>query len=291
MRQRPATPDSICRPHPTAARRPLHRDARALAVTALALVTLPAPADAQFGVFDALARRFSDVSFFGSAGGLLPESDELRSGTTTSFGVEVLFEIGSIERTLSASGRQDAEPPADSVVIRWTRMEVIRNADGVDTVYTYEVERRPPPSPPTETVWIFELGVGYGQLAGFDARDRSLDLKGSIRSLPFLSLYGSYEPIGVYGGLRSGFMTTEGLQVFDSEGTVFSGDADSFLAGVVLGYSIEVLGINIFAEGAYTVRDFPSVEWKGGTLPAGIPREMSLSGWNLGGGIQFSVGD
>ncbi|HSM37124.1 MAG TPA: hypothetical protein VK837_12050 [Longimicrobiales bacterium] len=262
-----------------------------LLVPALVLLSWPSPADAQFGVFDALARRFSDVSFFGSAGGLLPESDQLRSGTTTSFGVEVLFEIGSIERTLPASVRPDGDAPVDSVRIRWTGMQIIRSEDGVDTVYTYEVEPRPPPPPPTETVWVFELGVGYGQLSGFNARDSSLDLKGSIRSLPFLSLYGSYEPIGVYGGLRSGFMKTEGLQVFDSEGTVFSGDADSFLAGVVLGYAVELLGINVFAEGAYMVRDFPSVEWDGGPLPAGIPREMSLSGWTLGGGIQFSVGD
>jgi hypothetical protein len=85
-------------------------------------------------------------------------------------------------------------------------------------------------------------------------------------------------------------MTTEGLQVFDSEGTVFTGDADSFLAGVVVGYSVELLGINVFAEGSYTVRDFPSVEWDLGLVPAGIPREMSLSGCNLGGGVQFSVG-
>jgi hypothetical protein len=241
-------------------------------------------------VFDALARRFSDVSFFGSAGGLLPASDEIRSGTTTSFGVEVLFEIGSIERPLPASDRPSPAAPEDSVVIRWTGMQVIRSADGVDTVHTYEVERREPPSPPTETVWLFELGVGYGQLSGFNVRDPSFDMKGSVRSLPFISLYGSYEPIGVYGGLRSGFMTTEGLQVFDSEGTVFTGDADSFLAGVVVGYSVELLGINVFAEGSYTVRDFPSVEWDMGQVPAGIPREMSLSGWNLGGGVQFSVG-
>lgn len=264
---------------------------RAALLVGLALCMAPSPAHAQFGIFDALARRFSDVSFFGSAGGLLPESDELRAGTTTSFGVEVLFEIGSIERPLSASGRPNVEPTGDSVIVRWTGMEVVRSADGVDTVYTYEVERRAPTSPPTETLWVFELGVGYGQLSGFDVRDPAFDMKGSVRSLPFLSLYGSYEPVGVYAGLRSGFMTTEGLQVFDADGNVFSGDADSFLAGVVLGYSVELLGINVFAEGAYTVRDFPSVTWNMGQIPPGIPREMSLSGWNLGGGIQFSVGD
>jgi hypothetical protein len=291
VRPRRATPGGI---QPRRAPRllpPLPRPCRSLPILALALLIWPSPADAQFGVFDALARRFSDVSFFGSAGGLLPEPAELRSGTTTSFGVEVLFEIGSIERTLPASTRPNPAEPADSVHIRWTGMQVVRSEDGVDTIYTYEVERRSPPSPPTETVWLFELGVGYGQLSGFNARDPSLDLKGSIRSLPFLSLYGSYEPIGVYGGLRSGFMTTEGLQVFDAEGNVFSGDADSFLAGVVLGYSIEILGINVFTEGSYTVRDFPSVAWDKGQLPPGIPREMSLSGWNFGGGIQFSVGD
>lgn len=77
----------------------------------------------------------------------------------------------------------------------------------------------------------------------------------------------------------------------DEEGRVFGGDAESFMAGVAVGQFVEILSLTLFVEGAYTWRDFPSVRWTGpGSLPAGLPRSMSLSGWTLGAGLQFGVG-
>ncbi len=62
----------------------------------------------------------------------------------------------------------------------------------------------------------------------------------------------------------------------------------------MLGQSVEVLGINVFIEGAYSVRYFPSIEWRtvefGASLAPNLPRELSFSGWSIGTGIQFGVG-
>lgn len=60
------------------------------------------------------------------------------------------------------------------------------------------------------------------------------------------------------------------------------------------GWLCELLGINVFFEAAYSVRHFPSVEWRtvsfGAPLAPNLPRELSFSGWSIGTGIQFSMG-
>jgi hypothetical protein len=251
------------------------------------LATLaPAPARAQFGIFDALASRFSDVSFYGTAGGLLPGSDDIEAGRLWSFGIEALFEIGTVTREVGPA----PAAPADSVELRWTGREVVRRGATADTVDTYAVDEVEPEPAPTETIWTFEIGLGYSQLSGFDASTPGLTLKGSVRDLPSMSLYATYEPLGGYFGLRSGFMRFQGLQVIDAEGVAYEGDAESFLAGFALGQAFEVHRLFVFAEGAYTFRFFPSVSWGGGVPPAGTPREISLSGWSVGVGVQFGVG-
>jgi hypothetical protein len=253
---------------------------------ALALFALtPQPAVGQLGVFDALGQRFSDVSFFGSVGGLLPTSNEVTSDRLWTFGIEALFEIGTVSRPVAGA----IAPARDSVELRWTGREVVRRGSTTDTVDTYEV-RKVVPEVPEVTLWTFEVGVGYGQLTGFDASEEGLSLKGAVRDLPALSLYATYEPVGAYFGLRSGFMRFQGLQLIDPAGVSYAGQAESFLAGLILGQSFDVMGLLLFAEGAYTFRFFPSVSWSGDMPPVGTPREISLSNWSVGTGIQFGVG-
>lgn len=269
---------------------PNGRSARPLACATLVLAALLAPASvsAQFGALEALARNVTDLSFFGGMGGLLPAADEMSSGEGTfNFGVELLFEIASVERPISGARRP---APADSVRLDWTRMEVVRSEEGVDTVYYYEVEPVSPPPAPTETIWTVELGIGYGQISGFDLADPSLQLRGSIRDLPAASVYAFYEPLSTYFGIRTGFMRTKGLQVFDRDtGESFTGDAEAFLAAGLLGYAWSVSDFWAFVESAYTVRYFPSVQWSGGALPAGVPTDLNVSGWSVTAGIQFPI--
>jgi hypothetical protein len=261
------------------------RGVRGIALAAAVLLLIPMPAQAQIGIYDALARRFSDVSFFGNVGGLATRSEGITAGRLSSFGIEVLLEIGSVSRPVGP-----APVRRDSVALNWTEMRVTRGDDGsVDTVYSYQV-RRVTPVQRTEPVWTFELGLGYGQTTGFGTSVPGLDLRGAVRDLPTVTLYASYEATSTYLGLRSGFMRLQSLQLYDADARSFSGEAESFMAGVALGQSMDIGGITLFIEAGYAIRPFPSIRWTGGALPAGAPRSLNLDSWTLGAGIQFGLG-
>lgn len=266
-------------------RTPRVRPASLATAAALLVLAGPSAAAGQLGAIESLAGRVSDLSFYATFG-TVSDGGPLESDAfgVSSYGLEVLFEVGTIDRIV-----REAPPTEDSVVVRWTRMVVERRGFRADTTYTYEVTPAPAPEPVLEPVWTFEMGLGYGEISGYRAAEAGLDLRGVIRELPSISLYASYEPLGFYGGFRSGFMRLEGLQLYVDEGPPLAGSADSFLAGVLLGQAWEVLGLNVFVEGAWTIRDFPSIEWDGAPPPSF--RSLDLTGWSLGTGVQFSVGN
>jgi hypothetical protein len=260
-----------------------------IGIAALSLSLAPLPASAQLGAIEALTRRVSDLGFFFSKGTLAGGSDELDAGTfgLTSFGVELLFEVAEIP-SAAARQRRAASTPATRYVL--TGMEVRTTAEGVDTVYHYDVVRSTPPPQPEDILWTLEVGIGYGQVQGLELLDPSLDLNASIRTLPSLTLYLSYEPLGTYLGMRTGFLRTHALQVVDESGAIYNGDAEAFMMGGLAGYAFALDPTYLFIEAAYTVRSFPSVEWSAqGALPAGLPRELNASGWMVSAGIQFPV--
>lgn len=250
---------------------------------ASAAFCVPAPVSAQIGIFDALARRFSDVSFYVNTGGLAPSSPEVRADRLSAFGIEVLVGIGGVSRPTGPAVRRD------TAVLTWTGMQVVASPKGTDTTYTYTVKPGTVRQP-TEQVWSLELGLGYGQMSGFRSNVPGLEMKGSVRDLPTVSLYASYVRTGTYVGVRSGFMRLQSLQVFDDRGNTWSGEADSFSTGVAIGESRDVLNLSFFGEAGYSWRPFPSIRWAGGPLPANIPRELSLHGWTIGVGVQFPLG-
>ena len=254
-----------------------------VAVVVLAAM-LPSPASAQYGFLGSLGSRFSDLSFFGEIGWLKSSDEGISGEKVRSFGMEVLFTVGTVTRETGP-----APTPEDSVRLVWRESRVERTAEGVDTVDIYDVERIET-SAPIETVWTFELGLGYGQLTGFDTSAEGLELKGAVRNLPAVSLYASYEGSGTYFGVRSGLMEFTGLQIVDGEGGSWAGDGRSFLTGLLVGQAWSVAELNFFIEGGYTIRDFPSVEWSG-TPPPETPRSIDVSGWSLGTGIQFGIGN
>nr|PZN90752.1 MAG: hypothetical protein DIU52_05900 [bacterium] len=244
------------------------------------LLAAPGPAAAQLGAVEALLRNATDLSFYFNTGGFMPSSDALTTGDwgLAGFGVELLFEVGRVH---ARSASPTATVAAGDDARRWTEMRIVRKGEKVDTTYVYE----------DEVLWTFELGVGYGQVTGFRSRDAGLDLRGAVRDLPAVSLYANYEPLGAYAGLRSGFMRTQGLQVYADDGTPISGTAESFLAGMALGKSLHIGSMTLFLETAYWLRHFPSVQWSSDApLPPGTPRALTLSGWSIGTGIQFGVG-
>lgn len=260
-----------------------------VAALALAPAVVPAPASAQFGPVEALASRVSDLGFFYARGGLARSSIlEDDPFAMASFGVELLFAVAEIP-SAEARARQAEATPVDRWILR--EVEVRRGEEGqADTVYHYDVVWARPAFGPDDIEWTLEVGIGYGQVQGLELRDPTLDLNATIRTLPSLTLYLSYEPIGTYLGLRTGFLRTHAMQVVDDAGTIFNGDAEAFTMGGLVGYALPLGPTWLFAEAGYTTRTFPSVKWTApAELPAGVPRELDVSGWGLTAGLQFPV--
>ena len=270
---------------------PLGPGTAAAAVAGLATILLlltgaGRPLQAQLGAVEALLDRVTDVSFYLSSGSLSPGTEGVGTGGygLASYGLELLFSIGSVSRPLPGF----EAPAGDTVAMEWVRTTLTRRGAYTDTTDVFDV-RTVPREVPSETVWLFELGLGYGQTVGFQANGNEVELRGTIRDLPSVSFYASYEPLGGYFGFRSGFMTLHALQFYDADGTVYSGEAESFLASGLVGYAKEVLGFNLFAEGGYSLRYFPSVVWSVDTLAPEIPPALNLSSWFVSGGIQFRL--
>lgn len=272
-------------PHPTARGAPL----LGATLVVLAAVLTATPAAAQFGPIETLARRVSDLGFYFSGGGIAGGSSALDNDAfgLTSFGVELLFEVAEIP-SADARRRQAEAPAVTRHVLR--EMEVRRGEGGVDTIYHYDVVRSQPGPSPEDIEWTLEVGIGYGQVQGLELRDPSLDLNTTIRTLPSLTLYLSYEPWGTYLGMRTGFLRTHALQVVDDAGTIIDGDAEAFMMGGLAGYAFAFDPTYVFIEAGYTVRNFPSVQWSApGALPPGVPRNLDASGWLVSAGIQFPI--
>ena len=254
----------------------------------LLLLGAPSPAAAQLGAVEALANRVSDLGFYYGRGGTVSADLEDDAFGITSFGVELLFEVA---RVPSASARSRRAAAGPTVRRELREVEVRRGSDGVvDTVYHYEVVRSSPSYAEEDILWTMEVGIGYGQSQGIELRDPSLDLNTTIRTLPSITLYLSYEPLGTYLGVRTGFLRTHAMQVAGAGGSLYDGDAEAFMMGGLLGYAVGLGPAYLFAEAGYTARTFPSVEWAAPEgLPAGVPRELDVSGWGVTAGIQFPV--
>ena len=282
------------------------------ASVALALLGVtPQAAYAQFGAVEALARRVQDLSFYANLGGLLPSSDEVDADRfqLTQYGVELLFGISVVERSCArrvagwcpaprgGDPQVRAGPPQTDTLLTWVERQVVTRGGTSDTTDIYDVEvvpRRVPMA--VDTIWEFEMGLGYGQLLGFEEKDPTIDLRGSVRELPAVSLYAVHYPSRAYVGLRSGYLKLHSLQAIQ-EGTpgedasVFKGKAESFLLGAALGTWVDVSEVSLLLEASYAVRSFPSIEWSGSTLPAELPRKLNLNSWMIGTGVQIPIGD
>ncbi|HSJ15984.1 MAG TPA: hypothetical protein VK939_16370 [Longimicrobiales bacterium] len=254
---------------------------RLLPGTCALMLLLPAPAAAQLGLVESLFRNVTDISFYGSRVGMMPRSETLRAGEhgVYGFGVELLFEVGSVSRALPRE-------PGDTATLRLVDVQVQRSGGRADTTYNYQpVAARAR----TEQLWSFELGVGYGQLTGFELRDSDAEIRGAVRELPAISFYASHEATGAYAGIRTGLLQTHALQVIEADGTVTSGNGQSFQLGAALGYAADVGGIFPFVELGWMLRHFPGIDWKTTALPPEVPRELRLSGWQLQAGIQVGL--
>ncbi len=142
--------------------------------------------------------------------------------------------------------------------------------------------------------WEFEAGVGYGQVFGLEERDPRIDLRGSVRDWPSVSVYGAHLETEMYLGVKSGMAELHGFQAYVDAGesdTTYQGSGRSVLFGLALGKYWEISGgdLNLLLELAYAFRSFPSIRWGDNPVPDVLPRRLNLTGWTLTGGIQFPI--
>ncbi len=138
-----------------------------------------------------------------------------------------------------------------------------------------------------------ELALGYNYLTGFRSANPALDLRGSMRTLPEVSVYATYQKVSrvePYVGIHTGLLDLWHTQAYDTDRNQYKVSSESFQAGVTAGLVMN----GIWIEGSYRIRNFPSLDWEFPgdmtALPADFPRSLDLSGWNLRAGYQFSIG-
>lgn len=143
---------------------------------------------------------------------------------------------------------------------------------------------------------LLELALGTGYLRGFSAREPSIDLHGSIRSIPTLGVYasrlnafgtGSVVP---YAGINMGLVELWNVQAYDAEGREFAIKGTTYDMGGAAGVALDTGPLDgLFAEASYRHRNFTSVDYSGDRVPPRWPREIDLSAWFVTVGWQFDI--
>jgi len=144
----------------------------------------------------------------------------------------------------------------------------------------------------------FELGLGTSILRGFEATEPTLDLRGTLRTLPSIAVYASGlgvpddAAVSPYLGVNFGILELWNAQGFDADGNVYAVAGETYELGATAGFYLEkTMFRGLYFEASYRVRDFESVTWSAEQLPEGWPRAFDASGWNAIVGWQFRIED
>ena len=247
--------------------------------------------------FESLVKNVSDINFFFSCWntrGDVEQKDNCLKGQN-GFGVQVSYDVTRIR----LAGTKTTAPGGWKLV----RKEYSTSATGKrDSTLIYEEK----PDEVTLSQYVLvELAVGWSQFSGFKSTDPSFELKGSVREVPSLSVYGSLSSddttsilnrAGPYVGIRSGLIQLQNVQLLRpiSADTVqvYGGSAQTFQLGLVAGLAVEVIdSVNLFIENAWQMRKFSSVQWSNGsnTIRPEFPTQLDFSGKTLTIGVQLTL--
>ncbi|HSY47217.1 MAG TPA: hypothetical protein VLC46_00230 [Thermoanaerobaculia bacterium] len=150
-----------------------------------------------------------------------------------------------------------------------------------------------------------ELAVGYDflNIHAKTSNGANFEMLGSIQTLPSISLYLSHQFSGRaegYFGVGTGFVVLRNVRAYDRSGKIYAIAGDTWGLTPSIGgiYRLQEegpshLGLSVFVEGSYEVRNFTSLAYTlptgESTLPSGLPRGLNGSGFvlNLGLEIKF----
>ena len=148
----------------------------------------------------------------------------------------------------------------------------------------------------SDSTKILELALGTGYLRGFSAREESLDLRGSVRSVPTIGVYASRpgafgsDRVLPYVGATIGLSELWNVQAYDLEGKEYSVKGSTYDFGVLTGVAVDAGALDgLFLEGVYRYRNFASVDWSGDRVPPRWPRGIDLTGIFISAGWQFDI--
>ena len=153
---------------------------------------------------------------------------------------------------------------------------------------------------------LIHLGLGYSQFSGFSSVDQSFELRGSVREIPSVSIYGTFSsddagsPLHQYRlrvGLRSGLIQLNDVQALDpiedNRFDTYTGTAQTFQLGGVVGFALAFKKeLYPFVEYSWMLRKFPSVQWalaEAHTMPQRFPRELDFTGPSLAVGLRIDL--
>lgn len=264
----------------------------ASSATVVFCVLVSRPAHAQF---EGVLGSITDVHIFSSC--LSTDSESLRrSGSCISqysFGIEVMWGLTTLRFG------QDADS-----AFAWKRAEKELNFEGgaADSVVRYVPTKVQTKAAQHWGGLQIEMALGYSQLAGFQSTSPDYELRGTVRELPALALYGTlsfaeFPHVKPFAGLRSGLIQLHNfqalLQTAPDTRVAYLGSAQVFQLGGAVGLAIGMEPLHLIAEYAYNVRRFPSIQWTGtgAPLPENLPTELDFTGPSVSLGVQIHVRD
>jgi hypothetical protein len=269
----------------------------ALVLLVVALASSPRPASAQIG-FESLLKDVNTFSFFFScwnaSGGIATKNS--CPSEKNGYGLEVSYVLAKLPVRGGDMVRTKARMQPTGMTVKCTS-----SGCETDTTFNYV----PAKATPTKYVQL-ELALGYSQFSGFQSTDPTLELRGAVREIPAVAVYGTFvddnargilKYIEPYLGVTSGIIQLSNVTLLDRAKVdtlvAFSANGSAFQLGGAGGIQIPMGDrISFFSEISYQIRRFPGVQWGGSgstKIRSAYPKQLDFTGRALTIGLEFGI--
>jgi hypothetical protein len=271
---------------------------RRVASGLLFLFFILCPREGSAQEFSDIIKDVSSISFYmscWSARGQVQRNDCWSKAVD--YGVDATYQVTKIPLPWSAN---------KTIEGGWkpTRKEIVDRNGRKDTTEIYEPVED---SMSMSSFLQIDVGLGYSEFSGFSAVDNTFEIRGAVRELPAVSVFGTvssdtehspFRKLLIRVGIRSGLIQLNDVQaidpVGDGNGDVYFGTGQTFQLGGVAGVAVAwKKEIYPYVEYMWMRRKFQSVQWtftdENHTVPERFPRELNFSGPSLSVGIRIQL--